>query len=68
MAGSGERNPLWLLLGLLAFAVKVGLLGLLLGVIETAFAKLRIFRAPDLLGAASVLGILAVLATFVVEH
>lgn len=68
MAESGERSPLWLLVGLLAFVVKVGLLGLLLGAIETAFAKLRIFRAPDLIGAASVLGVLAVLATFVVEH
>jgi formate hydrogenlyase subunit 4 len=35
-------------------------------VIETAFAKLRIFRVPDLIGVASVLGVLAVLATFVV--
>jgi hypothetical protein len=34
--------------------------------IESAFAKLRIFRAPDLLGLASVLGVFAVMARYVV--
>jgi formate hydrogenlyase subunit 4 len=48
--------------------VKVVALGLLLGLIETSVAKLRIFRAPDLIGFASVLGLLAVLATYVVER
>jgi hypothetical protein len=43
------------------------LLGLLLATIETAYAKLRIFRAPDLIGVASILGVLAVVATYVVE-
>jgi formate hydrogenlyase subunit 4 len=56
-----------LLLGLLVWGVKLVGLGLLLGVIETAYAKLRIFRAPDLIGLASVLGVLAVMATFVVQ-
>lgn len=57
-----------LLLGLLAWGGKLLALGLLLALTETMFAKLRIFRAPDLIGAASVLGLLAVLTTFVVEH
>lgn len=68
MAPAGSRDPLDLLLGLVTWAIGVVLLGLLLGVIETAYAKLRIFRAPDLIGVASVLGILAVMATFVVER
>ncbi|RIK41912.1 MAG: formate hydrogenlyase [Chloroflexi bacterium] len=67
MADAGSRAPLALLLGLLAWFVTVVVLGLLLGVIETAYAKLRIFRAPDLIGVASVLGVLAVMLTFVVE-
>ena len=53
-------------LGVATWGVKIAALGLLLGMIETAFAKLRIFRAPDLIGVASVLGVLAVMATFVV--
>jgi formate hydrogenlyase subunit 4 len=68
MADAGEHVAPALLLGLVAFAVKVGVLGLLLAAIETSFAKLRIFRAPDLIGLASVLGVLAVLATYVVER
>jgi formate hydrogenlyase subunit 4 len=68
MAEGGDYALPALLLGLVAFAIKVGLLGLLLAAIETSFAKLRIFRAPDLIGLASVLGVLAVLATYVVER
>jgi len=49
-----------------AFTVKIAALGLLLALIESAFAKLRIFRAPDLLGLASVLGLFAVMARYVV--
>jgi formate hydrogenlyase subunit 4 len=66
MAGPGDHAPLALLGGLVAFSLKVGLLGLLLAAIETAVAKLRIFRAPDLLGLASVLGVFAVMATYLV--
>jgi formate hydrogenlyase subunit 4 len=68
MADGGDYAPPALLLGFLVFALKVGLLGLLLAAIETSFAKLRIFRAPDLIGLASVLGVLAVLTTYVVER
>jgi formate hydrogenlyase subunit 4 len=53
-------------IGLAAFVVKLGVLGLALAAVETSFAKLRVFRVPDLLGAASVLSLLAVVAVFVV--
>jgi formate hydrogenlyase subunit 4 len=56
----------WLGLGLVAWVAKVALLGLLLGLIESGQAKLRIFRAPELLGAASLFGLLAVLSSYVV--
>ncbi len=64
MAGADDHSPVALLVGLAAFALKVGRLGVLLAAIETSFAKLRIFQAPDLLGLASVLGVLAVMATY----
>lgn len=68
MAPGGSANPGQLLVGLLAWGGKVVMLGLLLATIETGYAKLRIFRVPDLLGLASVLGLLAVVARFVVVH
>jgi formate hydrogenlyase subunit 4 len=64
---ASDATPVALLIGFGAFAVKVGGLGLLLATIETSFAKLRIFQAPYLLGFASVLGVLAILATYVVR-
>lgn len=66
MAAAGDHAPRALAIAFGAFVVKALLLGLLLAVIETAVAKLRIFRAPDLIGFASVLGIFAVMATWVV--
>jgi formate hydrogenlyase subunit 4 len=68
MAAGASHNAAALLLGLGVWALKVAGLGVLLAVIETVYAKLRIFRAPDLIGLASVLGTLAVLATYVVGH
>jgi formate hydrogenlyase subunit 4 len=68
MAAGTDDGPTALLIGAGAFAVKVGVLGLLLAAIETSFAKLLIFRAPYVLGFASVLGVLAVLATYVVAQ
>ena len=68
MAAAGNHAPAALLIGFVTFALKVGALGLLLAAIETSFAKLRIFQAPHLLGFASVLGVLAVLATYVVAR
>jgi formate hydrogenlyase subunit 4 len=68
MAAAGDHAFSALLLGALVFVLKIGALGVLLAAIETSFAKLRIFKAPDLIGLASLLGMLAVLATYVVER
>lgn len=65
MADPDHLSVLSILAGVALWGVKIAGLGLLFGVIETAFAKLRIFRVPDLLGVASVLAALAVMATFV---
>lgn len=66
MADGSELTATGFAVGVLALLVKLAGLGFLLATIETAFAKLRIFRAPDLLGLASVLGIVAVITMFVV--
>jgi formate hydrogenlyase subunit 4 len=68
MATPGDHAVTALGVGLVTFCLKAGMIGLLLAAIESGFAKLRIFRAPDLIGLASVLGVLAVLATYVVER
>jgi formate hydrogenlyase subunit 4 len=68
MAGDGDYSLVALLAGFASFALKVGALGFLLAAIESSFAKLRIFQAPYLLGFASALGVLAILATFVVAR
>lgn len=66
MASGTGSSLVALSIGLAIYLAKLGALGLLLATLETAFAKLRIFRVPDLLGLASVLGIVAVIATYVV--
>lgn len=59
-----DLTPLALSIGLVSYIVKVTGLGLALGLAETIYAKLRIFKVPELLGTASVLGLLAVVAGF----
>jgi formate hydrogenlyase subunit 4 len=53
------------LIGLLAYIAKLAVAGLLLGLFETAVAKMRVFRVPDFLGAALMLGLLGTLLLFV---
>jgi formate hydrogenlyase subunit 4 len=54
-----------LLIGLVAYVAKLAVGGFLLAVFETAIAKMRVFRVPDFLGAALMLGLLATLLRFV---
>ncbi len=61
-AGAG---PLPYLEGLLAFLAKLAVAAVLLALLETAIAKMRVFRVPQLLGAALMLGLLATLLLFV---
>jgi len=46
-------------IGMIVYVVKVSALALLIGMIESMFAKLRLFRVPELLGAAFILSLLA---------
>jgi formate hydrogenlyase subunit 4 len=52
-------------LGIAAYVGKLAVGGFLLAVFETAIAKMRVFRVPEFLGAALMLGLLATLLLFV---
>jgi formate hydrogenlyase subunit 4 len=54
-----------LLIGVAAYAAKLAVSGFLLAVFETSIAKMRVFRVPEFLGAALMLGLLATLLMFV---
>ncbi|HKF71904.1 MAG TPA: NADH-quinone oxidoreductase subunit H [Stellaceae bacterium] len=52
-------------LGLVSYFGKLAVGGLLLALFETSIAKMRVFRVPEFLGAALMLGLLATLLLFV---
>lgn len=54
-----------LVVGAAAYGAKLIVGGLLLALFETGIAKMRVFRVPDFLGAALMLGLLATLLLFV---
>jgi formate hydrogenlyase subunit 4 len=51
--------------GLGVFLVKVSVLAVIIGVIESMFAKLRLFRLTDLLGTAFILALLALVFFYI---
>jgi len=52
-------------IGLVVYVGKLAVAGLLLATFETTIAKMRVFRVPDFVGVALMLGFLAVLLRFV---
>ena len=61
---AGAAPHVWVV-GLLAWGVKMGALALALAVFESAIAKMRVFRVPEFLGAALLLGLLGAILLFV---
>jgi formate hydrogenlyase subunit 4 len=53
------------LIGAVAYVAKLGIAGVMLAMFETMVAKMRVFRVPEFLGAALMLGFLATLLRFV---
>ncbi len=53
------------LIGVVAYVAKLAACGFLLAVFETSIAKMRVFRVPEFLGAALMLGLLATLLMFI---
>jgi formate hydrogenlyase subunit 4 len=64
VAVAGEGLAAYLA-GVAAYVAKLAAAGFLLAVFETAIAKMRVFRVPEFLGAALMLGFLATLLLFV---
>ncbi|HYB24755.1 MAG TPA: hypothetical protein VED41_13215, partial [Solirubrobacteraceae bacterium] len=62
---SADAGVLACLVGLAAWAAKLLLFGFLLSLLEAAIAKMRVFRVPDFLGVALMLGLLATILLFV---
>jgi formate hydrogenlyase subunit 4 len=56
--------PQALFIGLAAYIGKLAACGFLLALFETSIAKMRVFRVPEFLGAALMLGLLATLLLF----
>jgi formate hydrogenlyase subunit 4 len=52
-------------IGVIAYVIKLAVAGFLLALFETATAKMRVFRIPQFLGAALMLGLLGTLLLFV---
>ncbi len=63
IASSGDR-PGPLLFGVAAYFGKLALAAVLLAVFETTIAKMRVFRVPNFVGAALMLGLLGTLLLF----
>jgi len=60
-----DTGAAWLAIGIAAYLGKLALGGVLLALFETSIAKMRVFRVPEFLGAALMLGLLATLLLFV---
>ena len=61
-AGAGAER---IAIGVAAYIGKLAVGGFLLALFETSIAKMRVFRVPEFLGAALMLGLLATLLRFV---
>jgi formate hydrogenlyase subunit 4 len=59
--------PLSIALGLVVLAVKLAVLTVGLALVETAVAKLRLFRVPELLAGSFALALLSVLSVFLLR-
>ncbi|MFO1129523.1 MAG: NADH-quinone oxidoreductase subunit H [Rhodospirillales bacterium] len=64
LAAAGD-GPFAYLIGIAAYLLKLALAAVLLAVFETSIAKMRVFRVPQFLGAALMLGLLGTLLLFV---
>ena len=60
-------EPTALGIGLATYLVKVSALAVLIGVLESMFAKLRLFRVTDLLGVAFILALLGLVFFYVLR-
>ncbi len=62
-----DTEPVALTVGLLAYLVKVSGLAVAIGVLESMFAKLRLFRVTEFLGVAFILALLGMIFFYVLR-
>jgi formate hydrogenlyase subunit 4 len=60
-------TPIALAIAVVTLVLKLAFFAVLLAILETRIAKLRLFRVPELLGASFVLALLAVTASFLLK-
>ncbi|MBI5643085.1 MAG: NADH-quinone oxidoreductase subunit H [Deltaproteobacteria bacterium] len=66
--GIAGRNDFTMVpIAFLTLGIKLALIGILIVLIETRFAKMRIFRVPEFLGSAFLLATLGMLSFFMLE-
>lgn len=56
-----------LFIACVVYVIKIGFFAFLIAILESSFAKLRLFRIPNLLGTAFILAILAIISYYVVR-
>ena len=54
-------------IGLVVYILKIAGLAVLIGILESMIAKLRLFRVPELLGAAFILALLGLVFFYVLR-
>ena len=54
-----------LLIGTLVFILKIVVIGIIMAVVETSFAKTRLFKVPDLLLGSFLIGLIGLISKFV---
>jgi formate hydrogenlyase subunit 4 len=64
---AADGQPLALLIGAVALVLKLLLGGVIMVLIETGMAKMRIFRVPEYLGSAFLLATLGMISFFILE-
>jgi formate hydrogenlyase subunit 4 len=62
-----QADPASMAIGLGVWLVKISALALFVGMIESMFAKLRLFRLTDLLGIAFILSLLALVFFYILR-
>ena len=62
-----EASATAIIVGLTSYVAKVSLLAIVIGVLECTFAKLRLFRLGELLAAAFILALLAVIFFYILR-
>jgi formate hydrogenlyase subunit 4 len=62
-----DLTPLAVLLALVTLVLKLALFAVMVAMLETRIAKLRLFRVPELVGVSFVLALLAVTSSFLLK-